>query len=42
MSIGLMLEMMMPAILGVIGALIGQIGLVCYQVLPCPENEKEK
>ena len=42
MSIVVILEMLMPAILGLMGALIGQIGLVCYQVLPCEETEKEK
>lgn len=28
-------------ILAVIGMIVGQIGLVCYQVLPCGDDEKE-
>ncbi len=42
MDLMFILEMMMPVILGLIGVFVGQINLVCYQVLPCPENEKEK
>ncbi len=35
-------NLIMCIILWIIGLLVGQIGLVCYQVLPCDENEKEK
>lgn len=35
-------QILIVIFLAVLGLIVGQIGKVCYEVLPCPDDEKEK
>ena len=35
-------QVLIVIFLAVLGLMVGQVGKVCYEVLPCPDDEKEK